>query len=224
MLKLGLLVAAKDLKLARRNGAVLSQSILLGLSLIFIFSIARGAGEPASAEEAATVFWLGAIFCQVLVFNQLYSFEESNSARDGLCSLPAGPVGVWLGKALAAFILIFLSQAVFLPAVTVFFNQSVSGEILPGILALFGGDTGLCALGSLLGGISQGKAGRDATLAILLFPLLTPLLLAAISVSAIVFGAHAENWQEWLGVICAFDAIFIAASLLLFDRIYGSGE
>ena len=69
MLKLALALARKDLSLALR-GAGLVQSILLGLLLVFMFSLSQKTGEIASGQTAAAIFWLSSLFCQTGVLKQ----------------------------------------------------------------------------------------------------------------------------------------------------------
>lgn len=225
MLRLTLAVARKDLALTLARGSGLIQALLLGLLLLFVFSLSQGIGQRLSPQAAAAVFWLSSAFCQVLIFNQLYALEEVNSARLGLLLCPAPVQGVWLGKALAGLLLLLLAQIVFLPASVIFLGQGISGPLLPGLAVLLLADLGMCALGSLLGALAQGQAARESLLSIVLFPLLTPLLLAGIGVGAQTLGAASPDGPgSWLGVACAFDAVFLGAGLLLFGFIYTGDE
>ncbi|MBQ5728175.1 MAG: heme exporter protein CcmB, partial [Mailhella sp.] len=101
MLKCALAVCSKDLKLTLTRGAGLVQALLLGLLLVFLFSLSLNAGDRLSPQAASAMFWLASAFCQVLIFNMLYAVEESAQARLGLLLLPAPVQAVWLGKALA---------------------------------------------------------------------------------------------------------------------------
>ena len=225
MLRLTLAVARKDLALTLARGSGLIQALLLGLLLLFVFSLSQGIGERMSPQAAAAVFWLSSAFCQVLIFNQLYALEEVNNARLVLLLCPAPIQGVWLGKALAGLLLLLLAQIIFLPASVIFLGQDIGGPLLPGLAALLLADLGMCALGSLLGALAQGQAARESLLSIVLFPLLTPLLLSGIGVGAQTLGAASPDGPGgWLGVACAFDAVFLGAGLLLFSFIYTGDE
>lgn len=160
------------------------------------------------------------VFCQILIFNQLYSVEEINDCKAGLavCGQPAE--GIWLGKMLAAFPPLLFAQAVFLPGVVVFLNQNLTENAGFGLLGLFLTDLGLCSLGSLLGAIGQGQSRREALLSVILFPLLTPLLLAGTSIGAQCFGTETGDTGLWLGVAGSFDSIFLASGLVLFGFLY----
>ena len=224
MLRLMWAVIRKDLSLVLARGSGLVQALLLGLLLLFVFSLSQGIGERMSPQAAAAVFWLSSAFCQVLIFNQLYALEEVNNARMGLLLCPAPIQGVWLGKAVAGLVLLLLAQLVFLPASIIFLGQGLHGAVAPGLAGLLLVDVGMCALGSLLGALAQGQAARESLLSIVLFPLLTPLLLAGISLGAQSLGTPSPDGPgNWLGLAGAFDGVFLGAGLLLFGYIY-TGE
>ena len=224
MLRLAWRMARKDLLLTLGRGSGLVQGLLLGLLLLFVFSLSQGVGERMSPQGAAAIFWLSAIFCQVLVFNGLYALEETNAARLGLLLAPAPVQGIWLGKGLAGLLLLLLAQVLFLPAAVVFLGQEPCGPLGPGLLALLLVDLGICALGSLLGALAQGGT-RESLLSIVLFPLLVPLLLAGIRVGAQTFGLDdPDGPAAWLQLAAAFDAVFLAAGLLLFGFMYAGDE
>lgn len=225
MLRASWIIACKDLRLVLSRGAGLVQALLLGLLLIFVFSLSRETGSVMSAQGAATIFWLASAFCQVLCFNMLYGLEETNGARAGLLLLPAPVQSVWLGKALAGLVMLLIAQLIFLPASVVFLGQTPGDAWSCALLALILVDVGMTALGSLLGALSQGQAARESLLSIVLFPLTIPVLLAGIQVCASGFGnGPAEDSSSWLGIAAAFDGVFLAAGLLLFPYVFSGDE
>lgn len=220
-----LAVARKDLRLVLVRGAGLAQALLLGLLLVFVFSLAQHAGERMSGQGAATVFWLASAFCQTLAFNMLYGLEEGNGARAGLLLMPAPVQAVWLGKAAAGLVILLIAQAVFLPAAVVFLGQSVGEGWPEALAAVLLVDMGMAALGSLLGALAQGQAARESLLSVVLFPLIIPLLLAGIRAGAGALGEAApEETSSWIGLAAAFDAVFLAAGLILFPFVFSGDE
>ncbi|MDR2826058.1 MAG: heme exporter protein CcmB [Deltaproteobacteria bacterium] len=218
----------KDLKLMLGKGAGsgLAQATLFGLLLIFIFSLTKSASEGISPEAAATVFWVATLFSLVLVFSGLYALEETKAQRRGLLLAPSPIQSIWLGKALAGLVIVLLTQLVFLPGVGIFLDQPAwEFEKLcmaPGVILLV--DIGLVAPGSLLGALTQGQSAREPLLSIVIFPLLLPLLLAAIRLCAALFSADtpqtSESFFAWLKLVLAFDSLYAAAGLLLFAFVY----
>lgn len=217
-------IAAKDLRLIARSSGIIVQGVLLGLSLIFLFSLAQNPGDMLTPREIAAVFWLSSVFCEILIFNQLYSIEETANCRQGLISSPLPVQSIWLGKVFAALILLGICQAILLPASIIFLNANLCGPFWPGLGIFFICNVGLCSLGSLLGAIGAGQSYKDSVLAVILFPLLMPLLVSAITLSAETLGETVENQKLWFGVGCAFDAFYLAAGLILFGFLYNGDD
>ena len=138
---------------------------------------------------------------------------------------PAPTKSVWLGKAVAGWVLLFCCQLVFAPAAVAFLGQSVAGSVGLGLLVVAAVDWGLCALGSLLGALSVGRSSRESLLTVILFPLLVPALLAGIRLlETVMSGRGLEAVGAWTGTVVAFDAVFTAAALILFPFLYTGEE
>ena len=227
MLKTARAVAAKDLKLIASGGQGLVQAVLLGLTLIFVFSLAKPVGQVFPAQGAAAVFWLATVFGLVLVMTAIYGLEEHGGARAGLVLSPAPLAGVWLGKTLAGMLLMLAAQVVFFPAAVAFLGQQVGGGWLTGLATVLAADWGLAVLASLLGALAQGQAGRESLLSVLLFPLLTPVLLAGVKLlSGLMSGAGLPPGDEerWLAILLAYDGVFTGAALVLFPFVFSAED
>ena len=223
MVGAALRIAAKDLRLCLRGSQGLAQTALLGLLVIFVFSLSRRPGEEVPALAAAAIFWLSTLFSQVLAFSGLYALEEGNGARMGLAMAPIAPQAVWLGKALAGLTLVVACQTVFSVAVAVFLGQSVAGSFVTGLGCVVLVDLGLAALGSLMGALACGRTARESLLTVIFFPLIIPVLLAGIKVlEGVILGV--DEGLDWLGLAGAFAAVFSAAALVLFPYIYTGEE
>lgn len=158
------ILAGKDIRVIVSNGQGLAQSALMGLLLIFVFSLAQDSSQPIDPQWAAAIFWLATSFSLVLIFNTLYGLEEDNEARLGLILSPLPAQGIWLAKALAGWLLLLLVQGLFLPASIIFLGIGQIGSWLQALILLLIVDWGLVVLGSLLGGPGPGaeRAGLPA--------------------------------------------------------------
>ena len=223
MLRGALLIAGKDIRLLFGRGGSISQALLLGLLLFFIFSLSLPPGEHMNEQAAAAIFWLATVFCQVLVHTALFSLEETGNTRQGLLLAPIPDQAIWCGKALAGLLTVGCAQCIFLFALVVFLDQSFGPAWPLGLVSILLADIGIAAVGALLGALAQGQAGRESLLSIVCFPLLIPPLLAAIRIGAFALspGAHTGEPGGWIGVLAAFDAVFIGAGLILFPFVYG---
>lgn len=220
MLKASLIIANKDIKLLFSRGVGVIQTLLMGLLLIFVFSLSKNMNEDISAQATATIFWLASTFCQILTFNMLYAIEETTKTWTGLLLTPIPIQAVWLGKALIGLLILLTAQLIFLPATMVFLSQTPGVLWKHALLAIILVDIGLVALGSLLGTLSQGQTARESLLSIILFPLVLPLLLAGIRACANgLLAEPSEEITSWMNIVIAFDATFAAAGVLLFPFI-----
>lgn len=239
MFRAALLIAGKDLRLTlgarRRGGGFLpAQIVLLGLLVIFLFSLAPelgaadGAGQTGlSPALAAVLFWVVSLLAQTLIFQRLYGLEQSSGVRLALLTAPIPPQAVWLGKFLSGLALLALVQAILGPAMILLLRQSLGGPLLPGLAGLLLADLGLAAMGALLGAFCAApdkRAGHGALSAILSLPLLIPLLLAASRLCqmglAPAVSLPAPVAAPWLGLLAAFDALVIGAALVLFPFVF----
>lgn len=221
MLKSCLLLAKKDVFLIMQAGQGFFQALLLGLLLIFVFSLAADTSVQMDPRPVAVIFWLATTFSLVLIFNSLYSLEEDNQARLGLLLAPVPVQAIWGGKLIAGLILLLLVQLLFIPAEIVFLGVREVVSAFRLFFFLFGVDWGLAVLGSLLGGLAQKGAGKEALLTIILFPLLIPLLLTGIKVGAALLGGQSAGCQDWLPIMIGFDVIYTGLALILFPFVYG---
>ena len=221
MIAAALAMAAKDLRLAFAGGQGPVQAVLLGLLLVFIFSLSAAPGEHFSPQQAMAIFWLCSSFAVVLIFSLLFRFEEENDTATALLLSPLPVQGLWLGKTLAGLVLLLLCQIFFFPAALVFLGLDPGGN--PGWLALMVlcVDLGLCVLGGLIGAMGHGQGAKDALLTIIVFPLQIPLLLGGIRIGVgLMQGATPADLGDWFGLVLAFDAVFAGAALFLFPHVF----
>lgn len=221
MLRGAWVIALKDVKLLAGRGSALVQAALLGLLLIVLFSFSQDGAPKADPTAAAAIFWLASAFCQTIVTTALFTLEEVNKTRIGLLLAPVPAQAAWLGKSLAALFPLLLMQFFFLAASVVFLGQSWIGDTPLALTSIVLVDIGVVCLGALLGSLARGQAARESLCSLIVFPLLVPLFLAGIRVLAELYGAPGDVALRWLGVAAAFDAVFVAAALVLFPLVYG---
>ncbi len=219
MLTHSFILAKKDLKLVLLGGQGLVQAGLLGLLLIFVFSLAAIKGGQVGTQWIAAIFWLASCFALILIFNTLYSLEEKDESRLGLILAPIPLQAIWLGKGLAGFLLLLMVQILFMPAIVVFLGVGSIASWSLFFLSLLLLDWGLVTIGSLLGALGEG--GGDSLLAVIVLPLLIPLLLAGIRIGGLLIGKELEqDFSAWLKLVGAFDALYTGLAMILFPFVY----
>jgi heme exporter protein B len=68
--------------------------------------------------------------------------------------------------------------------------------------------------------MSSNARARDVMLPLLLFPVLVPMLLAAVSATKFALTQDAqEQLPSWLKLLTAFDLIYLSVGFLVFPRV-----
>ena len=107
-----------------------------------------------------------------------------------------------------------------LPAFIGLFNLVVDLPLLVVALAL--GTLGLAGVGTLFAAIAAHTRAREVLLPLLLFPVQVPVILATVkSTGAAIHvpGLDPPEIGQWMGLLVAFDALFLGLSVLLFDYV-----
>ena len=82
------------------------------------------------------------------------------------------------------------------------------------------GSIGYVAVGTLLSTLAVQTRTRDILLPILLFPLVIPVLIAAVKASGgYLQGLAFSEIRNWINLLVVYDVIFIAISFMVFDYV-----
>jgi len=172
-------------------------------------------GDPA---DAPGLLWVAYVFAAVLGMNRSFALELENEALSGLALAPADRGWIFLGKAAANGLLLVVAQATTAFFFAVLFDVDLAGVALPflGLAAL--GAVGLTAAGTLFAGIAVRTRYREVMLPLLLFPLLVPLLVAAVQATAGLLRDGSLDGGA-LRLLVVYDGVFLIASFLLFEYV-----
>src|SRR5207247_10619580 len=108
--------------------------------------------------------------------------------------------------------------AVARPAFIGLFSLGVALPLLVGALVL--GTLGVAGVGALFAAIAAHTRAREVLLPLLLFPIQVPVILATVKATGAAIkvpGLDPPEMGQWLGLLVAFDALFLGLSVLLFD-------
>lgn len=209
-------VAGKDLRTEARSKYALGSVLPFAATMLLAFGFALGPDRVLLERAAPGLLWLAALFAAVDLFHRSYQAEADAGALDGLVLAPLHKGDIFLGKAIAAAIQVLVLVLGTGLIVTVLFGLELARAPLLLLTALLG-VAGLSALGSLFGLLTV-LGRRQAALPVLLLPLVTPVLIAAIRATATLVEGTA-GVAGWLGVLAAFDAMFLAAGYLVFGHL-----
>lgn len=213
-------VAWKDLTAERRTKANFNAVVFLAALILLLFGFALGPDHDALRRVAAGVLWLTVLFSGVLSFNRSYEQELENGALDMLLLYPGERRSIFLGKLLANLTFVLLVEAVMVPAAVLLYDLPVWDVMLPLATVLLLGTFGFVTLGTFYSAMASRLRAREVLLPLLLFPMLIPLLVAAVqATAAILDGDLLDVAGPWLAVIIVFDIIFFVATVFAFDYV-----
>ncbi len=218
------IIFMKDLRIELRTGEVLSTSAFFGLVVVIMSSLSFYEGPRTAAQVAAGAIWLSTAFASVLSLSRTWQRERQDGAFDALLVSPLSPSAIFMGKALGMFAFLLAVEAVVVPASMLFFNIDAAKYSL-GLLAIaLTATPGIAAAGALFGVMTVRTRARDLVLAIVLFPLLSPTLLAAVvSTRDLLDGHPLGALGGFMKVMLIFDVAFVAGGLALFGSLADGG-
>ena len=214
-----LAIVGKDITAEIRTKETFSAMFVFSVLVIFIFNFTFDLRAGNVATLAPGVLWVAVSFASMLGLGRSFIVERDRGSLEGLLLTPVDRSALYLGKLIGNVIFISLVEIVVVPLFIILFNQPLS--ILPGLVGVvILGTIGLAGVGTLFSAMVIHTRARDVLLPILLFPVVVPVLISAVRLTAgIVDDLAFSELQNWLGLLLAFDAIFIAASFVLFDFV-----
>jgi heme exporter protein B len=215
-----LLVLRKDLRLEARSGQVTVTSTFFAVLMVILASLSLFGGPQSARLVSSGVIWLSITFAAVLALGRAFQREREESALDGLLVAPLSRSALFAGKALGVLAFLLVIAAVVIPLTALLFSLDLdkygAGLFLLALAAL----PGVAASGTLFGAMTVRTAARDLMLAVVLFPLIAPTLLAAVAGTRELFGgASLSELGDYFRLMLVFDAVFIAGGLALFGTL-----
>jgi heme exporter protein B len=213
------ILLAKELRLEFRTRELLSATIVFALVIVVLFSFAFDPTAAESRRYGPGLLWISFLFAGSLMLNPSFARERLNDTMDALRMAPISTFAILSAKILANFIFMSLVEVVLVPVFSVLYNVSLAGVVGQLILVLVLGTIGLTVTGTVFSAISSHARLRELLLPLLLLPILTPLLIAAVEATASLFVEQPELDRTWVALLAGFDIVFLTASWLLCDYL-----
>jgi len=208
----------KDLAAELRSRELLSSMLVFALLVILIFNFALELDAQARATVTAGVLWVTFAFAGTIGLNRSMAMEKDRGCLDGLLLAPVDRSAIYFGKAIGNLIFMLVVETIILPVYSVLYGVNL---FKPGlILVILLGSIGYVAVGTLLSSMAVQTRTRDVLLPILLFPLVIPVMIAAVKASTgYLQGMELIDIRPWLNLLMVYDVIFIAIAFMVFDYI-----
>jgi heme exporter protein B len=221
MLGQALSVARKDLAIEFRTKESLNASVAFAVSILVLFSFAFESGLQDTNNLAAGLLWLVFAFAGALVFNRGFDRELPNECLDVLLASPLSASSLIIGKALANVVMLLIVEFISLIVFGIFFNEPWTTHLFFLAIVLLLTTWGMSLLGAVFGALTVNLRLRELMLPVIIYPVLVPLLIAAIEITNTLLGHQplGDTELQWGKVLIVFDVMFTSLALLLADTI-----
>lgn len=222
-------ILRKDIVMELRTKEMVTSMGIYSLLTMVVYQIALSQSGSAfdPREIAAGLLWLAFIFTSMLGLNRSLVHEQDQGCLEALLLAPVDRPVIFFAKAVGNLVFLLIVEVLTIPVFAFLFLQGsgYGGDwwMIPLVLTV--GSMGVAGVGTLLATMSVNTKGKDFVLAVLMVPLMYPLLLAAVSATtAAILGGDGSVAQFWssLGGVAGYDAIMILAAYALYEFVIGA--
>jgi heme exporter protein B len=221
-----LAVVGKDVRIEAATREIVTTAGFFAALVVVMASLAFTSGPEATTKVAPGALWLAIAFSSILALSRTWQREREESALLGLLVSPAPRAALWCGKAASVLGFVLAVEVLLVPLVALFFQVDLPRIALPLTVVMVMGTVGVAATGTLFGAMTVRTRARELLLATVLFPLLSPALLASVSATREIFYAAARGLpvdvgevSDWLVLLAVFDVVSIVGGLTMFGAL-----
>ena len=192
--------------------------LVFALLVILIFNFAIELQPTLRTTITPGVLWVTFAFAGTLGLNRSMAIEKDRGCLDGLLLAPVDRSAIYFGKALGNLAFMLIIAMIVLPIYSLLYNINI---LIPGLLlVVLLGSIGYVAVGTLLSSMAVQTRTREVLLPVLLFPVIVPVLLAAVKASSgFLQNLPMNEIWPWLNILIAYDVIFTAVAFIVFDYV-----
>jgi len=205
----------KDIRCELRSKQTWMGMGMFALLVLVIFNFAFDLRVDNKSAIAPGALWVAFVFASLLGLGRTITAEREKGLMDRLLLCPVDRKAIYLAKLLGNLLFIGVVEVVALPVFAALFNVPLFGALLPIVLL---GTLGVATIGTLFSAMAAATHARELLLPVLVFPLIVPVVIGAVRATGDLMVAS-PNSPPWLGLMTAFDIIFLSASLLTFEFV-----
>jgi heme exporter protein B len=210
----------KDLLIEWRTASRTLALLCFAAILLLVFSFSIGADSAALQLHAPAYVWMGVLLSSTMLLERSFRVEVEAGALGTLILAPVAPSAIFFGKALANTLQLIVLAVFTLPLIIVLCDAHFEGPEWVLAAAIVLGCGGLAAPGTLYAAMIARMQGRQLMLPLLLFPLVVPVMVAAVkSTSLSMLGDPMDQAASWLTLLACFNTVYWSLCGVLFGRV-----
>jgi heme exporter protein B len=213
-----LTIASKDLKAEIRSKETVNASLSFSIVILLLFSFAFEPTSEVMEDITGGLLWLVFAFAGALVVNRSFARDQPNDCLDALVASPISASALFLGKAIANYLMLLSLELICLPIFGLFYNVNWTRQLAPLMLTFALATWGLSIVGTTFSAMTVNLRLRELMLPMLVYPIMIPCLLGAILLTAKLIAGEPMEYL-WLRLLVGFDIIYTALGLALADTV-----
>jgi heme exporter protein B len=214
-------IARKDLLQEARSKAVTVATIFFSAVTLGVLAFAFGENPALMRSGAMGALWIALVFAGVMSAAQSWQADLEDGALETLLTIPVPRAAVYVGKLLANWALMAGLGVLLLPIAGGLFGADVAAGGAGGVAMLLAviaaGTLGFALIAVFYAGLTANLRARESLLPVLMFPVVLPILLAAVRAShALVDPGDVALAGAWLRLLVGFDLAYAVVCVALF--------
>lgn len=213
----------KDLSLELRAKEMVVVSI--GLSLLLTAIAALGVNitfipQKVLPDLFPALLWMIFLFSATTAVGRSYDYDLEHRAIDGILLSGVSPSAIYFSKYASSALILLFSHLLSIVGLAVLLDLSLMKQ-MPGLIAVsLLVVLGYCALSTLVAVIANASRLKNMLMPLVLMPLLFPLFLAALQITAEIMQNGAfDIGSVWVSLLVAVDVIYIALGFNLYEFV-----
>jgi heme exporter protein B len=211
-------LVAKDLRCELRGRRVWPAMLLLGLVLVLLLEMQLDLPAQDKHQVVSGLLWLDVFFAGTLALERSFAGEREEGCWQALLLYPVPRCVHYLAKMTVIVLALGLLEGFLIVAFSIFSNTPFLEHLASLALIALLGNLGFSAVGVLVSALTADCSQRGGLLALLVFPLATPVLLgAAEATRLLVAGRVDDSWWNQVQLLSAFVVLFTTMGILVFE-------
>jgi heme exporter protein B len=189
---------------------------LFAVLVLVIFNFAFDLRPDDKVAIAPGALWIAFVFASILGLGRTFAVEREQGSMDRLLICPVDRKAIYFAKLLGNMVFIGVVEIIAVPLFAAAYDLPIlSWGIVP-IVVL--GSLGVAAIGTLFSAAASNTRAREVLLPLLVFPLIVPVVIGAVRATQNLVSPVGDG-IAWLGLVAAFDVIFVSLSMILFPFV-----
>ncbi|MEE1361586.1 MAG: heme exporter protein CcmB [Selenomonadaceae bacterium] len=206
----------KEIKCALRNKSSFLTCLMFGVTVIACVSFALQ-GNVLEAKMQASIFWIALFFTFMSCGEGIFADEVKAGTILALRIYGDGQSVLW-GKMLYNAVFLSVMAVVLAPLYIMFMDCDINNLFLFA-LVLIAGAIGVASSGTLVASLSVSANSGKGIFAILMLPVILPVLLLSVLLTSQLMGAG-DFEMQYLGAVIFYDVISAVGASVLFDYVW----